>query len=158
MTKSRGIRVRRGTRFAFVEENQGRHFCQCGCGEPIQIVPRHFNLGIPRFVLGHNPRSHYKGRIRHSRGYIIVHRPNHPFADRRHRKVLEHRIVVEEHLRATDPGNPNLIEVGGELYLCPGVDVHHVNGVKDDNRIENLKVLTTAEHARLHHRLKRQGH
>ena len=56
MTKSRGIRVRRGSRTAWVTEEQGRHFCGCGCGEPIQLQPVHFNLGIPAYLLGHNSR------------------------------------------------------------------------------------------------------
>jgi HNH endonuclease/NUMOD3 motif len=56
MTKSRGLRVRRGTRAKWVTEQQGLHFCGCGCGEPIQIQPVHFNIGIPAYLLGHNSR------------------------------------------------------------------------------------------------------
>jgi hypothetical protein len=46
-----------------------------------------------------------------------------------------HRIEVEKH-------------IGREL-TCDEV-VHHINGNKLDNRIENLKVMTNIEHCKLH--------
>src|SRR5260221_10241976 len=56
MTKSRGIRVRRGTRALWSAGQQGRLFCGCGCGELILIQPSHFNAGIPVYLPGHNSR------------------------------------------------------------------------------------------------------
>jgi hypothetical protein len=72
---------------------------------------------------------HYKGgRIKEGDGYIAL-RVNGVYRP-------EHRYLMEQHLKRT---------------LSPDEVVHHINHVKDDNRIENLQVMTRSEHARLHH-------
>lgn len=49
--------------------------------------------------------------------------------------IDEHRKIMEEH-------------IGRKLK--PNEVVHHINGNKNDNRIENLQLMTLSEHTRLH--------
>lgn len=83
-----------------------------------------------------NPVRHHNfktGKMRH-KGYIQVLYPEHPYASSSG-YVPEHRVVME-----------------GELgrFLYPPEHVHHINGQRDDNRVENLQVLSKSEYRRLH--------
>ena len=66
------------------------------------------------------------GRIKVHGGYIKVMSPQHPHRDKIG-YVLEHRLVMEKHL--------------GRI-LDRKEWVHHRNCVKDDNRLENLQVVS----------------
>lgn len=58
-----------------------------------------------------------------------------------------------KHPRYTTGGVYEHILVAERMLRCPLADgerVHHKNGIRHDNRPENLEVLTHAEHARLH--------
>ena len=76
------------------------------------------------------------GRVLASNGYVLVRRPDHPLADVRG-YVYEHRLVAEEKLGRS---------------LRKGEQVHHRNGVKHDNRPENLEVMSRVVHAVEHRR------
>lgn len=90
----------------------------------------------------------YKDRLV-ADGYVFVHADDHPFANSKG-LLQEHRLVAEAHLRENFPGSPFLVRVDGLAYLRPEIDVHHINEVKDDNRVENLQPMTKAQHIAIH--------
>lgn len=67
-------------------------------------------------------------------GYILISKPEHKFADR-DGYVRKHRIIYEDHHKCC---------------LLPWVVIHHKNGIRNDNRIENLEPLDRSTHAKLH--------
>lgn len=66
---------------------------------------------------------------KNAQGYVIEHMVGHFAADNDGR-VLQHRRVMAEHL-------------GRKLHAYE--NVHHVNGVRDDNRLENLELWITQQ-------------
>lgn len=83
---------------------------------------------------GENNHNWKGGRRKHSSGYIEVLTPNHPFC-MRGGYIFEHRYVMEQHLGR---------------YLTTDEVVHHKNGNKSDNRIENLELMTKSKHMQHH--------
>lgn len=81
----------------------------------------------------------WKGGRKKDKGYVYLYLPNHPNCNSRN-YVAEHHIVMEAHLGRT---------------LLPTEIVHHINGIRDDNRIENLMLFTNiGKHIAHHHKLR----
>jgi len=81
---------------------------------------------------------HWKGGRIKRYGYTLILLPRADFFYPMATKsgyILEHRLVVAKHLGR---------------YLQPWEVVHHKNGILDDNRLDNLMLLTISEHTTLH--------
>lgn len=83
----------------------------------------HFN-GLNGF--GHTKKQ--------NRGYILAYAPDHPKAHA-DGYVMLHTIIMERHIGR---------------YLFDDEVVHHRNHIRDDNRLENLALMTKKEHRLLH--------
>ena len=111
-------------------EKNPLYLCACGCGKKIRTG---------KYYRGHSPKIHTifraknlkiknkgKGWIDHC-GYRILKRDG--------KDIREHRYLMEQHL-------------GRKLDLSE--HIHHKNGNRLDNRIENLEIMTNSEHNSRH--------
>ena len=74
-------------------------------------------------------------------GYTLIYCPHHPQRDERN-YVFEHRLVMEKYLKR---------------YLKSEEVVHHVNGIKTDNRIKNLRLFINDNEHQKHHWRSKNG-
>ncbi len=119
-----GDPLREPDKFAAVEctvgNCTGRAVGKGFCSSHYQKLVRH---GDPEWVSTPSSRRDETLKRRHQ-GYVILYRPEHPNA-RKDGRVAEHVAVMAEML-----GRP----------LRDRENVHHRNGIRDDNRPENLEL------------------
>ena len=115
---------------------------KCVCGKISEVRRVLLIKGVALSCGCMSPQWMGKERVKHSCGYVMVHQPEHPFADSQGR-IPEHRVVAEKMIGRII--NPKL-EV-----------VHHKNKIRSDNRISNLEVLSHIDHIRVHNGWKQRN-
>lgn len=80
----------------------------------------------------------WKGGVQYHSGYRYIYMPDHPYRAKE-LYIGEHRIIMEQHIGR---------------FIKKGELVHHINGDRLDNRIENLYLCRNGkEHTAIHRQM-----
>lgn len=114
-----------------IAKRKGKYMNCVVCGKEIysrtrDIPKKKFcsNICRHKFVRQENHHNWINGKSHNGNGYIVISSPSHP--KQRGGYVLEHRVVMEKHLGR---------------YLKSKELVHHINGIKTDNHLDNLMLF-----------------
>jgi hypothetical protein len=119
-----------------VHHNNSKHLnnwlCKCDCGNEViastGALRRNKHLSCGCIRKGEESHNWKGGKITTPSGYVKKYAPEHPKNIIGY--VLEHRLIMEE-------------MVG--RYLEPNEEVHHKNGIRNDNSKENLELWVKSQ-------------
>ncbi len=122
-----------------IEHNKKKSikFCSEVCRKKVQYIKvnkkKRDNIRIKNGLSLDHPRLKKENGQGHScttRGYIVVSKKGHPNARNGKGSIYQHTLIMSEHLKRP---------------LRKGESVHHKNGIRNDNRIENLELWSKSQ-------------
>lgn len=114
--------------FIALRNRRAIYLCVCDCGTEKELVISPILSG-KTLSCGCYFAGRWKGKYTNKDGYVLVRVPHHPAANGGG-YVFEHRLVIEK-------------KIG--RYLTRKENVHHKNGIRNDNREENLELWTKSQ-------------
>lgn len=126
---------------AIKPENKNKYekwWYKCDCGKTKLIIASQVRNGSTKSCgcynieksSGSNNKRWKNGKLNHPSGYVLVLKDNHKEYKPSKRYIFEHRKVME-------------LFLGRKLLKHE--NIHHKNGIKDDNRIENLELWSSSQ-------------
>lgn len=103
------------------------------------LALRYCDIEVQKYIPKYTKRWKSKkwvSRIKNHNWYIQIYKPEH-ICSSKNWYVLEHRMIVADSIWRK---------------LSSKEVVHHINWIKDDNRIENLELMARWEHTTHHHK------
>lgn len=136
-------------------------FCACGCGESFPYK-KYWKDGMPfikEYIQGHNSKTEeHKNVLRGTikKAYKVSHIKNtgkncHFYRHGRYLYKIRDRWLVRVRSGHSEPWARIIMSDVIGRPLKQGEIVHHINGIKDDDRPENLMLFSSnAEHVQWH--------
>lgn len=122
--------LRNGRGYKYFES---RKFCSMNCYRKSESYASGIYKKGHEGLCGDKNPAWKGGMVNHVKGYFKI---------RTDKKIyrLQHRYIIENSLGRS---------------ISRGEVVHHINGDKKDNRLENLMLMSNSEHSRLHAKMRR---
>lgn len=102
-----------------------------------QLMHKRGLIEITKNQYGEKNLQWKNGRSKHTSGYLLVRKPEHPRSQSGY--IFEHILIAEK-------------KIG--RFIKQNESVHHINGIRTDNRLENLSIMTVGEHTSLHNNIR----